>query len=569
MNLKDEKREDAIKKVVNSFKIIVLILCGIIFLKTSFQVVIKFEEVRPLILGMICFVLAITYLFTISTDNKIINIEDSKFLKGLECLVLLFFCSMVIYESGGILSSYRFILIMVIVLITIENSKVVAIIASWYSCFFIILLSYNYYNDFEKVIINDVPLGISLIVIAIFLRSYISIEDESRRRILQDANVDYLTKVYNRRFFNKYLRDSLDEVKIKSKPLSMLLLDIDYFKSVNDTYGHGFGDEVLEDIAAIIKKQLGRDSLVARFGGEEFAIILKNFGANEAVYLAENIRRTIQEHKFYYKDNKNPIRITVSIGVCTYPDKADNSRELINRVDDALYKAKFLDRNRVEVYDSILEEIRRDILDENPEFYSSLKSIMNAINSKDEYTLGHSERMVMYADLISNELCLCESDKKILRYSAYMHDIGKITLSKSLLQKGYNYSEDEKDEFMAHSIEGVEIIKDIKPLLSIHDSVLHHHEKYDGTGYPHKLRGEEIPYFARIISVINEFDILTSTLSGDSKSIIGSVINILKNQRGSDFDPEILDVFINVILKNEKVFYNLNKNTINIKQVGS
>ncbi|MEF9934509.1 MAG: diguanylate cyclase [Clostridium sp.] len=566
---RDIKRDQSINKAVTSVKILIFILSGIIFVRTSFQIVVYFEALKPLILGFICFSLAIIYLVNISLDRSFFNFLNRTTFEFCEYFVLVIIVSMLIYLSGGIFSNYRFLLILITILVSIEGDAMISYGVSIYNSIFVIGSSFSYYKSFSQVVVNDLPLAIGFIAITVLLRCFVDSEAKSRDRITRDANVDYLTKVYNRRFFNSFLKESIEEADINNRPISVLLIDIDYFKSINDTYGHGFGDEVLEEIAHLIKKHSGENNLVARFGGEEFVIVIKDACTEKAALIGENLRCLVESHHFYYKESDNPIRVTVSVGVCCYPEKASNTRELINRVDDALYKAKFLGRNRVEIYDSILEEIRTDVLNEQPEFYSSLKSIMSAINTKDDYTLGHSQRMVMYADMMSRELNLCEKDNKTLRYAAYLHDIGKIVLPKDILQKGYDYDKNEEVEFMIHPIEGAEIVKGIRQLEWVATAILHHHERYDGLGFPYGLSGEDIPYFARIIAIINEFDRLTSYINGDYKYKLEVAIERIREGKGKSFDPLICEVFIDMIMSNQKVFYSLNKNMLEVREFSS
>ena len=145
----------------------------------------------------------------------------------------------------------------------------------------------------------------------------------------------------------------------------MIFIDIDYFKIYNDLNGHQKGDEVLKSIGIILKNSIRKDDIVARYGGEEFAIILPNTSEMDAIKLAEEIRSKIEKTYFHGEENQPNGKLTVSIGISIYPDKAKNDIELFKSADDALYRAKFFDKNRVETYTSILDELKIDIEDEH------------------------------------------------------------------------------------------------------------------------------------------------------------------------------------------------------------
>ncbi|KMT22856.1 bifunctional diguanylate cyclase/phosphohydrolase [Clostridium cylindrosporum] len=567
MNHIDKKRKESINKMVDSFKLLSLIFSAVGFFYIVFNVVIKFEAIEPFVFSLISSLLAIVYIVDLTLDKRLLNKFKGKIFEYIECTVLLIIYSKLILESGGVFSNYKFVLVIYIILTCIQRSRILSSIVCIYSCLFITIVSYSYYKSLPNVIVNDIPLAISFIGIYIILRIFIIAEENAREKISKIANIDYLTKVYNRRFFNQSLKNSFDEATRLQSYLSIILLDIDYFKKVNDTYGHSFGDKVLSTMAGIIKDEAGKGNVVARYGGEEFAVILPGNNGDEALEVAERIRSRIESHIFYYELGLEEVKITASLGLCTYPDRASTTSQLINRADDALYKAKFLNRNRVEAYDCILEEIKRDVLQNNLDLYMNIKTIMNEINSRDGFTIEHSERMAMYADMFSRDIGLCERDRKLLRYSAYMHDIGKIALTKETLIRREELKDDEIEEYMAHSKEGVELIKDMIPLKEIQKVVLYHHERYDGHGHPSGLKGEDIPYFARIVSIIDAFDSLTSSFDVRTARNLNSSIDKLRLGKGKDFDPELCEIFINAMLKNDKLFYSFNKKNTGEEEV--
>ncbi|MDZ7542899.1 HD domain-containing protein, partial [Clostridium perfringens] len=176
----------------------------------------------------------------------------------------------------------------------------------------------------------------------------------------------------------------------------------------------------------------------------------------------------------------------------------------------ALYRAKFFNKNRVETYTSILDELKNDIDEKDIELVTSIKTLISVINAKDKFTYGHSERVVLYSRLLAEKLNLNKIDKDTLIYGAYMHDIGKINISQEILMKKMPLTSEEWEIIKQHSENGDEIIRPVKSLEKMIPIILHHHEKYNGMGYPRGLKGEEIPYLARVLTVVDSFDAMTS-----------------------------------------------------------
>jgi len=331
----------------------------------------------------------------------------------------------------------------------------------------------------------------------------------------------------------------------------MIFMDIDYFKNYNDLYGHQKGDEVLKTIGSILNETARKNDIVARYGGEEFAIILPDTLEKDASNLAEEIRSKVERTYFHGEENQPNGKLTVSIGISIYPDKARNDVELVKSADDALYRAKFFDKNRVETYTSILDELKVDIEDEHIDIITSIKTLISVINAKDKYTYGHVERVVIYCKLLADKLKLGAKDKKDLVYGAYMHDIGKINISKEILNKNMPLTKEEWEIMKQHSSNGVEIIKPVKSLEEIIPIILHHHERYDGTGYPGNLKGEDIPYLVRMLTVADCFDAMTSNRPYNKRKTYMEAMDELKRCSGTQFDTDIVNAFVEVIIENK------------------
>ena len=288
----------------------------------------------------------------------------------------------------------------------------------------------------------------------------------------------------------------------------------------------------------------------ARYGGEEFAVILEDTTERETLEIAERIRANVEETYFDGEENQPKGKITASIGISVFPDKAKDELELIKSADDALYRAKFFNKNRVETYTSILDDLKKNIDDKDIELVTSIKTLISIINAKDRYTYSHVERVVIYSRLLADKLKLSEIDKSNLIYGAYMHDIGKINIPKEILVKRMKLEKEEWEELKQHPDNGVEIIKSVESLKDVIPLIKHHHERYDGKGYPNGLSGEEIPYLARVLTVVDSFDAMTSNRPYNRRKSYEEGIEELRKCSGAQFDPEIAKAFIEVIESN-------------------
>ncbi len=234
--------------------------------------------------------------------------------------------------------------------------------------------------------------------------------------------------------------------------------------------------------------------------------------------------------------------ITVSIGIAEFGGKYDSPDELINRVDTALYRAKFLRCNRVEQYVSVFDNFPN--LDNK---ITSLKSLINVIHSRDSYTYDHVKRVVWYCQLYADHMGLSDDEKTKLVYSAYLHDLGKINVPKHILISANKLSDEEWEEMKKHPVDSAKIICNIDGLEDIANIVLHHHEKYDGTGYPDGIAGDDINPFARILAVADGFDAMTSNRPYQSARTIEEAFKEIRRCKGTQYDPEIAENFISAI----------------------
>lgn len=499
------------------------------------------------------FILVLIYsIWTFSTTKKFNKKYISKIQTIENYIFVLIFLSIIIL-TGAHRSDFKFLFLFIIITTTIQSGMKQGVIIAFTSSIIVLAVDLIYGPShmeniyFEK----DLILAAVFILTAWPLGFYVKTESNHIERLQNLANEDGLTGVYNHRFFHETLREKLISRKEDNNPISLIFMDIDHFKHYNDLYGHQKGDQVLKIIGSLLKEIIDKDGIVARYGGEEFAVILPGISEQDAIKIAENIRYRIQETYFEGEENQPKGKLTASIGISTFPDKAKNDVELIKCADDALYRAKFFNKNRVETYHSILDELKEDIEDKHIDLVTSIKTLISVINAKDRYTYGHVERVVIYSRLLADKLKLSIEDKKKLVYGAYMHDIGKINIAEEVLNKKMPLNNDEWQILKQHPANGVEIIKPVESLSYIAPLILHHHERYDGKGYPENLKGEDIPYLARILTVVDSFDAMTSNRPYSKIKNHSEAIEELKKCRGSQFDPVITNAFIEVIEENK------------------
>jgi diguanylate cyclase (GGDEF)-like protein/putative nucleotidyltransferase with HDIG domain len=553
MNSVKNNKQKQINDIVSIVKLSSLLLIGIIFCKKFVEngsLVVLAPKSYYILVGLFVplLMLILIYLgWCFSTKNNPRNISTK-----IEMILFVVLFSVVIFICGANESQYKFLFLFIIITTTIQSGMKQGIIVSCISSFIILTMDIfmkpgaivNIYFQ------NDLILAGVFILTAWPLGFYVKIEGDHIKRLEDMINIDGLTELYNHRYFCDALTEKVKIGKGENKPVSMIFIDIDYFKQYNDTHGHQKGDYVLKKIGEIIKTNVRKDDIAARYGGEEFAVILPNTNEKQAMDVAEHLRGKIESTYFENEESQPKGKVTASMGVSVYPDKSRNDVELIKSADDALYRAKFFNKNRVEAYTSILDEIKSNIDEKDIELVTSIKTLISVINAKDRYTYGHVERVVIYSRLIANKLQLSGRDKEILIYGAYMHDIGKINTSKETLVKKMKLTDGEWEELKEHPANGVEIIKSVESLQEIIPLIISHHERYDGKGYPNNLKGEEIPYLARILTVVDSFDAMTSNRPYNTRKTYEDGIHELEICSGTQFDPEISKAFIEVIRSN-------------------
>ncbi|MDP8216857.1 MAG: diguanylate cyclase [Candidatus Kaelpia imicola] len=399
---------------------------------------------------------------------------------------------------------------------------------------------------------------------------------KSHERMKKLIVKDSLTGLYNNKYLNEIVESEFSRARRSYHPFSLILFDIDYFKSINDVYGYNFGDSVLKQFARQLKRMVRRYDIVVRSGGEEFIVLCPGTDNVTSLKLA---RRMLDEFNIKeFGNNKQRIKFSLSIAVVGYPsDKMVKlsgvgkivleGKDLINIGYKILSKVKEVGGNRA--YSS--EDIRFDkrveseavaedaninflkgklehlTKEANRNLIESVFAFAKTIDLKDHYTGEHVEQTVKFAITIAKELSLPKDEVEKVREAAILHDLGKIGISEDILHKRKRLTKREYEIIKRHPQIGVDIIRPIHALHDLIPYILYHHERWNGQGYPHGLKGEEIPFGARIVAVADVYQALISDRPYRAAYSKEEAVRIIKESAGSEFDPEIVDVFIKVL----------------------
>ncbi|MFH1640921.1 MAG: diguanylate cyclase, partial [Candidatus Omnitrophota bacterium] len=389
---------------------------------------------------------------------------------------------------------------------------------------------------------------------------------KSNRRLKSLALRDPHTGLFNHRYFQEVIEREFDRAKRNGHNLSLIMLDLDYFKSINDVYGHIFGDLVLKQLAVQIKRMVRGYDVVVRYGGEEFVIVCPATTRSSALVLAQRIQEAINLYNF--GNSKNIVKLKLSLAVASYPeDHILNGMDLIKVADHILNKVKESGGNRVYCsldiskgkpnalenhrktadVKSLKEKLEKLTKRANQSLIEATFAFARTIDLKDHYTGEHVEKTVHYATEIANLLGLPRNDVELVKQASILHDLGKIGISENILLKKSKLSKKEMEEVKKHPRIGVEIIRPIHFLHAIVPLMLYHHERWDGKGYPYGLKGEEIPIGARIIAIADVYQALISDRPYHKAYTESEAVNIIKKGSGSQFDPHIVITFLGVL----------------------
>lgn len=372
----------------------------------------------------------------------------------------------------------------------------------------------------------------------------ISLYQRSQHRALTAmrlALTDPLTGLGNHRHFQERIQRELSVAQEHDLPLTLCFIDVDDFKKINDRFGHPTGDHVLSQIASRLRQ--GGESF--RLGGDEFAVLLPKHDEAAALAAAHSIVSRISA-----LDLGEVEELTVSAGVATFPDHGGERDELIRLADNALYWAKEHGKNRVRVSRADIVELsdlkRLAVGRDRAARFRAAASLARAVDTRDAYTGSHSQRVAQLAGRIAEQLGVDPEEVEMTRLAGSLHDLGKLAIPEEILRKPASLSEPERTILERHPQIGFRMLESLG-VDPVAEWVLHHHERWDGTGYPDKLAGEEIPLGARIIFVADAFDAMTSDRVYRRPLSHEDALAELERCASTQFDPSIVKVFVETL----------------------
>ena len=390
---------------------------------------------------------------------------------------------------------------------------------------------------------------------------------------VEEAITDGLTGLKTHRYFMEALERELGRSQRSGRPFAVIMMDLDQFKPVNDQHGHLEGDRVLRQVAKLLNDQLRQSSVLARYGGDEFSVLLPDTTEEEAQRAAERFRRSIEKEPLLATHH-----VTASFGIAVYPQHGATHKQILQVADTGMYLAKHEKGNRVrgampvphyvqveayldvefkrkfstgpEAFTEILNHLEKAVdADGEVRVVDAVTSLARAIDLSDHYTRDHSQAVSRVAAQIARQMHLPDEEVAEIRRAGILHDIGKIGIPHTILYKPASLTAEEYAAMQGHSVNGQRILDPLKVAVAqrIGLMVRHHHEKFDGCGYPDHLKGHEIPLGARILTLADSFDTMVSERGYKKALTLEQAILEVLRCRDTHFDPEVVQAFLRSI----------------------
>ena len=420
-------------------------------------------------------------------------------------------------------------------------------------------------------------------------------------RVQRQAVTDGLTTLFNHRTGQDKLTEQMRMAERYQRHLSVVMVDVDYFKKINDNYGHPVGDTVLKAVAKLIKNNCRDVDIPIRYGGEEFMLVLPEVNTEGAHVVSERIRRSLAQEVIQHESVS--LSVTASIGIATFPEDASDQKQLLELADKALYLSKRLGRNQVRTAADLMFEPKADVdatqvmpklsrprpqdqsdaqdqtadldmaptkgetpglvafaapeVSEDarnrpelvPEVVEMVKSLAQNLYARSEYNKNHHLEVARMSELLGKVMGLSNTQVEQLRVAGLLHDVGTLRLPSEMMNKEGQYNEEERRLVNQHPVLGSDLLRPIRALKEICEILENHHERWDGTGYPRGLKGEDIPLPARIVSIVDSYHAMISDRPYRKAMSPAEAVDVLRQGAGKQWDPFLVDIFIAVLNK--------------------
>ncbi len=406
---------------------------------------------------------------------------------------------------------------------------------------------------------------------ALFMHNF-----ELLEKVSANSNIDSLTTLSNHRGFQEVLSNELAQAEKKGSHLSVIMMDINNISKINRELGHAKGDEVIKLVAEKVKQNIRNSDTAGRYGGDEIAIILPDTDTDEAKYIAEYLTYSLS---CCFVDDVGPVK--VAVGVATYPESTRDQEKLLIMAEQAMYISQskgykdgmsaiissldfnFWDDMALNSFAEVLtkrhsqlgvnfeEELvqkfnNEQIISQN-HLMAMVTSLASAIDAKDTYTKGHSSSVSRYSEALARAINLPEAEVERIALGALLHDVGKIGIPENVLRKPTHLTEEEWEIMKQHPVIGAEkVLMPNETLRDLIPIVKYHHEHWDGSGYPEKLKGEEIPFSARIVSIADAYHALISDRPYRKGMSVEKACEVLKMGSGIQWDANLVRQFIQI-----------------------
>jgi diguanylate cyclase (GGDEF)-like protein/putative nucleotidyltransferase with HDIG domain len=410
-------------------------------------------------------------------------------------------------------------------------------------------------ETFMKSVVDQVAVGV------VNARLYATVQ--------RQATTDGLTGLFNHRTGQEKLADQMKQAERYQRRISVIMLDVDHFKSINDTYGHPAGDTVLKSVARLIRNNCRDVDIPVRYGGEEFLLVLPEVHQDGATVVAERIRVALKGETIRHEDVE--IKITGSFGVACFPDDADSQQYLLDLADKALYLSKRLGRDQVHTASDLMfepeveedkktEDVAKGVRDGSfmppviseearqheelvPEVVDMVKSLAASLYAKSDYNKQHHLEVARMSELLAKVMGLSAQQVEQIRVAGLLHDVGVLQLPQELLHKEGRLTKEERDQVNQHATLGAQMLRPVRALKDICEILENHHERWDGTGYPKGLKGENIPLPARIVAIVDSYHAMISERPYRPAMTHEEALRVLKDGAGKQWDPFLIEIF--------------------------
>lgn len=345
----------------------------------------------------------------------------------------------------------------------------------------------------------------------------VTYKKEQRQRIEYLSYHDSLTGLYNRRYFEESLM-RLDTSR--NLPISIIMGDVNGLKLTNDIFGHAFGDMLLQKVSDVFKRTCRTDDIIARWGGDEFVVLLPKTSDDEVKRVMDRIKDE------FAKVQVKAIKGSISLGSYTKIEAGDNIVDALDKAEGSMYLSKTVDRETVKG--------------------ETIKEIISQLHKNHPEEKGHAERVGELCYKMGKRLRLSEAEAVKLKFGGLLHDIGKITLLPG--QDGAKFELKDKKE---HATVGYRILHSFQDTQDLAETALYHHEQWDGKGYPKGIKGQELPLTVRVVSIADYYDKLRVPAAGAQAKSLEDALQIVQDNAGRLFDPQIVNLFVKMIRTQE------------------